>query len=90
MKKIKTKKFTFSRLKAFLFISLFNADGGDGYNEEEIKKANDFIRENKLLSLVEVEDNGDQIECTFTLLTKEERTFLRNINILKDKKHAKQ
>ncbi|GEM_PF-1703199 len=90
MKKNKTKKFTFPRWKAFLFISLFNADGGDGYNNEEIERANDFIRENKLLSLVEVEDTGDQIECTFTLLTKEERAYLRNINILKDKKHAKQ
>lgn len=80
MNKIRTKKYIFPRWQAFLFISLFNADGGDGYNDEEIEKANDFIRENKLASLVEVEDAGDQIECTFTLMTKEDRTYLRNNN----------
>lgn len=88
MKKIRTKKYTFPRWKAYLFISLFNADGGDGYDDDEIERANDFMRENKLASLVEVEDVGDQIECTFTLMTKEERTYLRNDNHLKEKKHA--
>lgn len=69
MKKIKTKKYTFPRWQAFLFISLFNADGGDGYADDEINKANDFIRENKLASLIEVKERGDHIECIFTLMT---------------------
>lgn len=89
MKKIRTKKYTFPRWKAFLFISLFNADGGDGYNDEEIQEANTFIRDNKLASLIDVEDTGDsQIECTFILMNKEEQTYLQNRNQLKEADYA--
>jgi len=89
MKKIKTKKYTFPRWKAFLFISLFNADGGDGYSDEEIQEANTFIRDNKLASLIDVEDTGDsQIECTFILMNKEEQTYLQNRNQLKGADYA--
>jgi len=52
--------------KAFLYISLFNGDGGDGYSEGEIQEAGKFINENKLASLVEVSQRaGDEITCTF-------------------------
>lgn len=91
MKKIKTKKYTFPRWKAFLFISLFNADGGDGYSDEEIQEANDFIRDNKLASLVEVTNTSDsQIECTFILMNKKEYIHLQNYNNLKETDHATQ
>lgn len=91
MKKVKTRKYTFPDWKAYLFISLFNEDGGDGYSDWEIEEANDFIHDNKLASLVEVEDKSNsQIECTFILMNKEERTQLQNRNHLKETDHATQ
>ena len=66
MTKVKTKSFELSRWQTDLFISLFNADGGDGFTDEEINEADIFIAENNLLSLVEVEDIGEQqFKCTF-------------------------
>ena len=54
--------------KGFLFISLFNGDGGDGYTEEEIEEANVFIMDNNYVSLVEVSDPvDDQMKCTFRI-----------------------
>lgn len=53
--------------KAYLFISLFNADGGDGYSDEEIREAQKFINENKLASLLEVSERvKDEITCIFS------------------------
>lgn len=53
--------------KAYLYISLFNGDGGDGYSDEEIASAGQFINENKLASLLEVSEpvNGE-ITCVFS------------------------
>jgi hypothetical protein len=91
MKKVKTKKYIFPNWEAYLFISLFNGDGGDGCSSKEIEEANEFIRDNKLASLVEVEDTNDsQIECTFILMNKEERASLRKRNHLKGADHATQ
>lgn len=53
--------------QAYLYISLFNADGGDGYSNEEITEAEKFINEKKLASLVEVSEQiDDEIICTFS------------------------
>jgi len=52
--------------KAYLFVSLFNGDGGDGYSDEEIADAQKFINENKLASLLEVSEPVDgEITCVF-------------------------
>lgn len=69
METVKTEIYVFSRWMGDLYISLFNGDGGDGFEPEEIQIANDFITENKVRSLVEVEDIYDQqIRCTFLLM----------------------
>ena len=53
--------------QAYLYISLFNGDGGDGYSNEEIADAGKFINEKKLASLVEVSEKiDDEITCTFS------------------------
>lgn len=66
MRTVKTESFIFPRWMGDLFISLFYGDGGDGFEPEEIQQANDFITENKLKSLVEIDDLYDeQIKCTF-------------------------
>jgi len=60
-------KITVPSWKAFLYISLFNADGGDGYSNEEIAEAGRFINENKLASLLEVSEPVDgEITCVFS------------------------
>jgi len=52
--------------QGFLFISLFNADGGEGYEQNEIDEANEIIKENNLLSLTDVsEPVDDEMTCTF-------------------------
>ncbi len=53
--------------KAYLYISIFNGDGGDGHSNEEIAGAQKFINENKLASLLEVSEpvNGE-ITCVFS------------------------
>lgn len=41
-------------------------DGGGGFSDEEIEEANQFIKDNHLLALVEVtEPIDDEIKCTF-------------------------
>ena len=53
--------------KAYLYISLFNADGGDGYSDDEIADAQKFIHENKLASLLKVSEPVDgEITCVFS------------------------
>lgn len=69
METVETGTFTFPRWMEDLFISLFNGDGGEGFEPDEIQQAEDFISENKLKSLVVVEDIYDgQIKCTFILM----------------------
>ena len=64
--KINKVSFEVPRWKADLWISLFNADGGDGFEESEILEAEQFIEDNNLKSLVDVEDKAEQIiKCTF-------------------------
>jgi len=64
--KINLVSFEVPRWKADLFISLFNADGGNGFEESEILEAEQFIEDNSLKLLVDVEDKPDQmIKCTF-------------------------
>lgn len=53
--------------KAYLYISIFNGDGGDGYSKEEIRAAQKYINDNKLSSLIEVSERiDDEITCTFS------------------------
>jgi len=60
-------KVTVLAWKAYLYISLFNGDGGDGYSNDEIAGAQQYINENKLASLLEVSEpvNGE-ITCVFS------------------------
>lgn len=68
MNTIQTEIFTLPSWKGDLMISLFNGDGGDGFLDEEIREANDFIQENKLMSLVDItEPAGDEVVCTFII-----------------------
>lgn len=55
--------------QADLLISLFNADGGDGFTDEEIEEAEQLINENSLLSLTDVSESVDG-ETTCTFITK--------------------
>lgn len=66
MKNVQTTKFTFPRWEGQLYISLFNGGGGDGFEDNEIDRANAFIQRNRLTSLLEVKDLSDnRLECTF-------------------------
>ncbi len=63
---VETKKMNVPRYEADLYISLFYADGGDNFTDEEIDKAQSIIDENNLLSLVDVSNQQDgMVECTF-------------------------
>lgn len=66
--KIKTKKLVVSQWQAGLFISLFYADGGDGYTDREIEQAAQIINEEHLLSLLEVSEPQNE-ECTLEFIT---------------------
>lgn len=66
--KVKTKKLTVPRWQAGLFISLFHADGGDGYTGSEIEEATQIINEEHLLSLVSVCEPRDG-EYTLEFIT---------------------
>jgi len=60
-------KITVPAWKAYLYISLFNGDGGDGYSNDEIADAQQYINENKLASLLEVSEPVDgEITCVFS------------------------
>ncbi len=53
--------------KAYLFVSLFNVDGGDGYSDNEIEDAVRFINDNRLKSLLEISEPADgEITCIFS------------------------
>ncbi len=67
-KKIKTKKLIVPQWQAGLFISLFYADGGDGYTDSEIEQAAQIINEEHLLSLLEVSEPRNE-ECTLEFIT---------------------
>ncbi|MDH6310915.1 hypothetical protein M2448_003867 [Dysgonomonas sp. PF1-14] len=65
---VKMKKITIPLWKANLFISLFNGDGGDGFEKDEIEEAILFIEENKLCSLTEISEPADnEITCKFRI-----------------------
>lgn len=66
--KVKTKKLTVPLWQAGLFISLFHADGGDGYTGSEIEEAAQIIHEEHLLSLVCVSEPQGE-ECTLEFIT---------------------
>ncbi|MBF0650761.1 hypothetical protein IR083_18220 [Dysgonomonas sp. GY75] len=66
---VRTKKLTVPRWQADLFISLFHADGGDGFSDAEIEEAAQIINEEHLLSLVSVCEPQDG-ECTLEFRTK--------------------
>jgi len=71
---MKTKTYTVPQWQGWLYISLFNGDGGDGFTEDEIKEANDFIEANSLYSLIEVEDAQDgETKCTFIINDKPDK-----------------
>ncbi|MDR1699563.1 MAG: hypothetical protein LBR68_00005, partial [Lachnoclostridium sp.] len=57
--KVKTTTIEMQRWQTDLFVSLFNGDGGGGFEDEEILQAQEFIRENNLLSMVEIEEMGE-------------------------------
>jgi len=67
--KVKTKKLTVPRWQAGLFVSLFHADGGDGYSGSEIEEAAQIINEEHLLSLVSVSAPQDG-ECALEFITR--------------------
>lgn len=66
--KVKTKKLIVPEWQAGLFISLFYADGGDGYNDKEIQEVTDIIEEERLLSLTSVSEPQDG-EYTLEFIT---------------------
>jgi hypothetical protein len=66
--KIQTKKLVVPQWQAGLFISLFYADGGDGYADREIEEAAQKINEEHLLSLVSAFEPQDG-ECTLEFIT---------------------
>jgi hypothetical protein len=66
---VSTKKLTVPRWQADLFISLFHADGGDGFSDAEIENAAQIINEECLLSLVSVSGPQDG-ECTLEFITR--------------------
>lgn len=51
-----------------LFVSLFYADGGEGYNDTEIKEAAEIIEDEHLLSLISVSEPQEG-ECTLEFIT---------------------
>lgn len=63
-----TKKLVVPQWQAGLFISLFYADGGDGYADSEIEEVAQIINEEHLLSLVEVSEPLNN-ECTLEFIT---------------------
>lgn len=68
MKNCNTETYCFTRSMADLYINLFNGDGGDGYDDEEINHANIFIKKRKIQNLIEVKDLPDyQVKCTFSV-----------------------
>ncbi|HML65254.1 MAG TPA: hypothetical protein PKC55_10520 [Dysgonomonas sp.] len=66
--KVRTKKLVIPHWQARLFISLFYADGGDGYIDKEIEETAQIINEEHLLSLVSVSEPRDG-ECTMEFIT---------------------
>lgn len=66
--KVKTKKLIIPQWQAGLFISLFYAEGGDGYSDNEIDDVAQIINEEHLLSLVSVSEPQDG-ECTLEFIT---------------------
>lgn len=66
--KVKTKKLIIPEWQAGLFVSLFYADGGEGYNDTKIKEVAEIIDEEHLLSLVSV-SKPQEGECTLEFIT---------------------
>lgn len=66
--KVKTKKLIVPEWQAGLFVSLFYADGGDGYNDKEIQEVTEIINEEHLRSLISVSESQDG-ECTLEFIT---------------------
>ncbi|MCD8078903.1 MAG: hypothetical protein LUF04_00340 [Bacteroides sp.] len=68
MKKVKTLKHTCPKWEGWLFVSLLMADGGDGFEENEIQQAEEFIRENGIFSIAETKElPDDEVELEFVL-----------------------
>lgn len=61
-----TVTMTFPSGMAGVFISLFNNDYGEGYDDKDVEVAERIIRENQLQSLVDVtEPQNGEVTCTF-------------------------
>ena len=66
--KVKTKKLIIPEWQVGLFVSLFYADGGEGYSDTETKEVAEIIDEEHLLSLISVSEPQEG-ECKLEFIT---------------------